>query len=379
MAHLRPGPAMSLGEHRREKKTRGGGVLRGGIARQDSKFRGAKATGHPKVLCHFYAEMDQPVVRSKNTTLAVVVSREVIEQATGKAAASAHADLDAHRKIIVEVRPRRNFEIAGDNRIELDPPVSDEIVERYFDLVPTHPGEGEVWVVARQGQVPLVTLKLKVRIVERQPKRKKKASVKAATAELPVIPEPLRQLRIFERVNGEFISYEYDLAIPGVIVDHYESKPIKTGRQQYVDNLYQEIEQRWASSDDDVDAFYEELRAMGGELFDELFPEELQRHLWQYREQIENIQVISTEPFIPWELVHLKEPNQPLPEETCFLGQIGLVRWLHGAWPPEKLRLRNGHVRYVIPDYSAFPRNVIEELPILSEAGKEAAFRRTSR
>ena len=63
--------------------------------------------------------------------------------------------------------------------------------------------------------------------------------------------------------------------------------------------------------------------------------------------------VISEEPFIPWELVHLKDPKKAaLGSESWFLGQMGLVRWLHQAgWPPERLVVRKGRVRYVIPDY----------------------------
>jgi CHAT domain-containing protein len=62
--------------------------------------------------------------------------------------------------------------------------------------------------------------------------------------------------------------------------------------------------------------------------------------------------VLSTEPFIPWELVHLKAPGvQQLPAEALFLAQLGLVRWLWGSRPPEQLQLRPGRVHYIIPDY----------------------------
>ena len=62
--------------------------------------------------------------------------------------------------------------------------------------------------------------------------------------------------------------------------------------------------------------------------------------------------MLATEPFIPWELVHLRQPGHPLPKETRFLGQMGLVRWLYGSgWPPERLRVRPTRARYVIPDY----------------------------
>jgi hypothetical protein len=56
-------------------------------------------------------------------------------------------------------------------------------------------------------------------------------------------------------------------------------------------------------------------------LFDELIPEKLKTLLWEHRKTLDSIMVISTEPFIPWELVHLKDPDtKQLPSETCFLG-----------------------------------------------------------
>ncbi len=51
--------------------------------------------------------------------------------------------------------------------------------------------------------------------------------------------------------------------------------------------------------------------------------------------------------------MHLKPPGQNyLPNETCFLGQMGLVRWLHDVgFPPEEISIRPGRATYVIPCY----------------------------
>ena len=112
------------------------------------------------------------------------------------------------------------------------------------------------------------------------------------------------------------------------------------------------IENRWLSSRGDERDFQEELRAFGVELLEELVPEELQAILWTNRKRLNGVMATCTEPFIPWELVHLKKPgSRGLPKETAFLGQMGLVRWLLGRWPPERLRIRPGKARYIVPDY----------------------------
>src|SRR5205085_2363455 len=95
------------------------------------------------------------------------------------------------------------------------------------------------------------------------------------------------------------------------------SKPVEGDRASYVASLYKRIEDRWVSAKRDVTNFAEELRAYGKELFDELIPPGLQKVLWYNRDKIDSIQVISTEPFIPWELLHLRDPDKKgLPAET---------------------------------------------------------------
>lgn len=64
--------------------------------------------------------------------------------------------------------------------------------------------------------------------------------------------------------------------------------------------------------------------------------------------------VVSEEPFISWELAHLKEPGGALPDETRFMAELGLVRWLYtrdNGYPPLTLHARPGRVRILRPDY----------------------------
>ncbi len=165
--------------------------------------------------------------------------------------------------------------------------------------------------------------------------------------------EPLHQLRISQAERGGSLYYEYEIEAPALgILDRFESRPITGDPQAYVSSLYKRIEDRWLSTNNDVVAFNQELREFGGELLDELMPDKLQELLWVNRRRFTSIQVLATEPFIPWELVHLRQPERPLPRETRFLGQMGLVRWLYDSgWPPERLEVRPNRARYVIPDY----------------------------
>jgi hypothetical protein len=335
--------------------------------------RAAAVAPHPapssQVTCRFHAEMDKEVLVRRVTTIEVLVSREVIGRATGATAAGGEAAVDPSRKLLLQVAPRRNFELVDDGRVEIDPPAPGAPQTLYFDVRPTHEGEGEVWVVARQGQVPLITLVLKPRIVSTRTQETRREAVTRTTGEAPRLAAPLNQLFIREQINGTEVTYDYQLQCPDLsVLEWNRSKPLRGDRADYVAHLYEEIEKRWLSSQNDAEDFAEELKAFGGSLFDELFPDDVQRALWDNRAKIESIMAISTEPFIPWELVYLKEPGKPVSPQGKFLGQMGLVRWLHEAgWPTDSFKIRQGRARYVIPHYP-HPDYA------LPEAEKEAEF-----
>ena len=329
----------------------------------------------PTAPCHFRAEMDQEVVVDRPTTVEVVLSHEALGRAQHAAAREARAEVAPDTPLRVQVLPKQNLEYveaAESYQREVLPPAPGSPQALYFTLRATHAGPGEVWVMVRQGQVPLLTLCLQPQVVTaRGAGAGPRVQVAATATPRPGSTEAVHQLVIIEQRNGAQLTYRFQLQLPSLEVMQWgETRPFTGDRQTYVAQLYAEIEQRWVSTAADVANFTAELRALGATLFDELIPAELQRLLWQHRTRISSILVVAEEPFIPWELVHLHAPGKPLGQQPCFLGQLGLVRWLHEAgWPRQTLRLRAGKGRYVIPDYP-HPDYA------LPEAGQEADFLR---
>lgn len=326
----------------------------------------------PTVRCHFRAEMEEEVLLKHVATLEVNVSREAIGGILHAAADEGAGEADPTRKLLIQVIPKRNFEmVSEEDRVEIDLPEPEKPQTFLFDVRPTHDdsGEGELWVIARQGQVPLVRLTLRPRIVTKRSASVSRSASTATSAEAQPLLEPLTQLFITEQINGSELRYRFQLQNPKFGILAWDvSKPIRSSREQYVKKLYSEIENRWVSSTGDVKNFYEELRAFGAELFDELVPAKVQQALWQHRQKIDSIMVVAEEPFIPWEIVHLVEPGKPLAQGTRFFGEMGLVRWLEEAgWPRESISLGDGRTRFVIPDYP----HPDYKLP---EALKEAKF-----
>jgi hypothetical protein len=314
--------------------------------------------------------MDEEIVLGSVASVTVTASREELARTAGTTGGAGAAELDEARPLILQALPKAHLRIVGDSRVEIPVPARGEPATVIFDVEPTHAGQGELWVIARQGQVPILTLKLTPAIVAKaRGRRAAPMSADATAADAPPQRAPLQQLEIAETEQGNDLVYRFSLQVPELgLYQDYESNPIRADRAAYVNRLYTLIEERWLGTRGDERDFLAELRAFGVELLEELVPEDLQAVLWRHRRDLTSVMATCTEPFIPWELVHLKRPgSRGLPRETAFLGQMGLVRWLLGRWPPERLRIRDGKARYVIPDYP------VEEWA-LPETAPERAF-----
>jgi hypothetical protein len=290
-------------------------------------------TSRNEISCYVKAEMKNLVVLRETITVTVTVSPEAIELTNNATTKSQKIPVNAAQRLIVQVIAKTNFEIIESDRIEISPDLLEEPQDLYFDLKSTHTG--------------LATLKLTPEIVTSRTQSSQTLSANETISNLTqsFVPVP-HELRIVERQNGTQIVYEFTFESSSLnILERCESNPITGDRKAYIDQIYQQIESHWSNA--------EELRAFGGQLLDQLFPERLQELLWEHQQQIQSILVISTEPFIPWELVHLKEPRKPLSDKVCFLGQLGLVRWLYdaGSLPPTALTLNPDRCRYLIPYY----------------------------
>jgi hypothetical protein len=319
----------------------------------------ARKSGKGTVVANLHAEMDDEVLLNHAATLSVLISREKIEREQGSASVTGQGAFAAGRKLIVELLVQSKFVFIGNDtgRREIDLPKPGNPLELLFDLKATEAGESSIIIIARQEQQPIVRLELRPVVItaKTRPATKTGASQNAETP--PPLPKPLHQLWIREIRTESGLCYDFQINSPSLRIQQFSvTPPFKGDREAYVRNLYKLIEEKWVASADDRSNFIAELRAFGADLFAELFPEQLRAVLWEFRDRFDGIQVISSEPFIPWELVHLCDPATPgMPEKEYFLGQLGMTRWLLGAgrngWPPESIAIRKEGARYVIPDY----------------------------
>ena len=330
------------------------GATRGIVLSTPDESMEDVAAEPPTVWCNAHANMPEEAVIGKKATVEVALSRDEIIRQSG---VSGGGDVQVDKALIVQILARRHCITSGESRLEVPVPAVGEETLLFFDVTPKHEGVGEVNVIVRQGNRPIANLKLCPRFVA-------KASgeiVEDTISEAELTPVDVRQelsnvLYIREGEMGlkQVLHFDFESRDLNKIV-RCSSQPFENAdtRKQYIKNLYEDLENFWTDDELEYNNFMRKLQARGVEIFDKLIPLKLRKVLWDARESLETIQVISDEPFIPWELAYLKEPGKKAVRNSYFLAEKGLVRWLADAdhFPPQRLRLRDGKASYVIPDY----------------------------
>ncbi|MGE0599993.1 MAG: CHAT domain-containing protein [Dehalococcoidia bacterium] len=343
---------------RPRRPTRGGGRIEPEPTAAETEPEAVEA-----VSINVGAWTDAEIELAQPATLTVNLSREAIDLPAGAAVGLAGiAAADPNRPLLVMCIGRKNLKVTGKSTQSVPVPAEGETAELYFGIEGTTLGDAQVDVIVRQTESPLAKIILKPRVVQTVTSG---ARAEAAGVASPgPAGSPRHQLYISEIQDGTATRYHFHLELlrPGEPPEPVEadSNPLRGDKSSYVSSLYKRIEDMWGDSRDKIDEFARKIRAEGGSLWDELVPEPIQRQLWANRESIGFIQVYSDEPFIPWELIHMKEPGKrTLPAQSWFLAELGVVRWILSddanvcTRAPGKLRVRPGKVSAIVPDYPA--------------------------
>lgn len=302
--------------------------------------------------CYFAAEIESHPPPRKPVPLFVTVSRERIQAAETQtsSASDTPVNIDASRAIVVEVIARRNCRVLGESSAEIDTPRERRAEALRFVVEGTAEGAADILVEARQGPRILASFTLAPVFVDADSKTLRRSQVGLAMAARPHEPAVLR---IYEIVESGKVTLRFDLACvdPNIAVSESRTLPGGFSRDVYVAEIFKGIETSWLATNRLYDQFLLRLQANGIVMANELLPDKVREALWTHRDAIRAIQVISEEPFIPWELLYINDRKSGQAGRG-FLAEWGLVRWLHSTpWPGPKLAMRSDRVNYVIPAY----------------------------
>jgi hypothetical protein len=302
----------------------------------------------PTVDCHFMAEMAPTPPLGRDAPLSVTVARESLTAFPGAIAASGVAPVAAEARLVIEITPLANCEIVSLAKIDIVAPAKGQPKTYDFAIRGTAAGPAEIWVDVRNGARRLARLVLQPTFV---PTEKLQVSASAVSAEQD---KPVVNMRIYDITQGpNAFSLQFDLESRelGFLLQK-RTQTFGFSREAYVGGIYDKLERAWISSARDQHRFMLQFAPYVAELYTEIVPPEIRQALWDNRKMIGSIEVMSQEPFIPWEILQLVEPGKSPEFEAPFLAQLGLVRWIaNTGFAPASLRLRDGAAYHVIPDY----------------------------
>jgi len=235
------------------------------------------------------------------------------------------------------------IEIVRDTEHTLDPPAPKNPQKGCFQVKGVRAGVSRLAVAFRQGGSELGVIGLAVEVVEGA-ERSFPARGAATAAPRDLADDDKLALLVEQRTQGGEVFYEYILHSEalGLPYRRLRSKPLldrggglAATTQAFVERIYERVTTELKSLDD-LKQLQREARALGANLCQELLDPEVAKVLWPLRSRIKLVQIVSWEPYIPWELVRLRDPESGQIDDR-FLAEYGLVRTLSDEMPPRAL------------------------------------------
>ncbi len=340
-------------------------------SRTSSPMAVARRQPAEPVPAHLAAEMPGHVVEKLEFVVRVRLSRNAIVATEGAAHAEADVDVDPNRPLSVQVIGKKNVSITGTGADVFALPPGGGSSELTFTGQALAPGPCVVTIVVKQGAVPTATMTLKATAVPESDAANMPLGTTSEVEAHPGIDAPelegLPCIDIYEcdRGNGR-VTYDYAVRLePGKPVQYFSRCRSRTASRRSPRSSTTSPRSGAAPAPSRRER-QRKLQDIGSKMFDELFPEDMQAHLWSKKAKVKDLILYADEPFVPWELVHLKPPTGPREEKPRFLAQGGLVRWQPGSFPPREMRVRAGQARSLVPSYKD-PRFALTE-PVHEEA-----------
>ncbi len=344
---------------------------------------GAPSEAVEAVFAEVGANMPSEVHLEDTVPVEVLLSREEVTVFAGTSHDEQVIVMDPARPLEV-VLLRRGFDLddrelpreTGRRSLSL-PGRGEPAMRVVFWLRAAQEGEGDVQVVVRQDDPqPLAMLRLTATVLPRSEVPRDRATAEAAQAQrAPVAGRRFsgavtpfanpQTLVIDENLVGVVSELSFDLVLPGYRRRFTQLVPDKTA---VLKEAFRRLDSAWRDLAPVADplvrgrSFQERLRGLGSQLALQVLPPELLDYLRGHLDDIDELAVITSgETDIPWELVHVRDPDAGEdPEGRGFLGRTGLVRWVYNTAHPTDLSVRTGRGHYLIPEY-ADPALVLEQ------------------
>jgi len=288
------------------------------------------------------AGMDATVPLHQETVLTVTLSAPGVSEAGSlPVAAAVGSDIE------LLARPLDNVFAVVDNANMgvLRVPDDGSPASRTFTLKAENEGAGKVRVFAFQDGLPLGYLTVVSQVTAAADPRsdERESAVMEIEPRPPVQAPDLSMIVLERRVDDETeITVMLTAADPGLGLNLKQFEPVRlrVSPQAYFQEFFKDIERLPLDTERDERKAIRRLARKGSRLFESLFPADLQALLWSLRDRIEEIQIQSEEPWIPWELCKLQGVEDGDIVEGPFLCEtFAITRWMPGIGQKPQLSL----------------------------------------
>jgi hypothetical protein len=261
-------------------------------------------------------------------------------------------------EVIATVKPRLGFEIVGSDRGALTVTDASKTEALEFKLKAVEAGAGVIRVYLSSGGLSLGYFDLESEVVEGAT-LPGVVETDAPMPAIPVVKSPDLTLEITEKtIEGE--HYYSFLLRDGEIEREFGTLRLRLDPEAYFHEFF------GAAENLDPATAREDLKIAGLGLFADLFPEDLQKELWDRRSHEGlTVQIVSDDSWVPWELCCLQGFAADSIEEGPFLCEaFAITRWLRDATAKPVLHI--GDIALVVPEGSGLPSAVAERDYLLS-------------
>jgi hypothetical protein len=147
---------------------------------------------------------------------------------------------------------------------------------------------------------------------------------------VPVGPARVPYPDLVLRVTTAGNRLRFDLNYADTYLVQIEGERLRADPETFRYELLKEIEHLAAETGKPLDFLVGQMEKIGQRLYRDLFPAELRREYRRFSEHVHTLQIVSDEPWIPWELSkpYDDEAGQPLIDHDFLCMQFDLARWV---------------------------------------------------
>jgi CHAT domain len=309
-----------------------------------------------------YPELEFPtktVLDQANSLTVSLLRQPSSPQATGPVIVIADRQPDPPQLEVV-VRAK-GFEIDGGNTRKMIVSRDDDTEVR-FNLIAREPGEQTVRVDFYQDNRCIGTIRTNTMIaapgqdvlaLRSTPEASKPESLEFARA--GAVPPDLELCVEVDPHDGKTLHFTLHSSKANVDFHHkrvgsvtLQASPLEKMQAVYKDlNTFAGNE---PATKEASETQTKRISSWGQQLWDDLFPEDLKRAYWTFRDQVQTLLITSEEPWIPWEMIkpYRFDDQGTRLEDPHLCERFVIARWLSGPGMADTLPVKD--VRPVVPD-----------------------------